>query len=289
MKKKQSQIGKYLQECKLNEIKDKADRLLDLLSIKSDYLDEKGCPLAFRVIVCIDDDKTSAYEAAILYHQISKIHGYYPQVLAVGGRGMLSRFYFRPEGKVLAKTLIQLGVRKSDIQVYCKGRNSGENMLTIYEHMQGRLDDLICFCVTKRLGLRTKLTQQKQAPLLKAHYHSINEHIEKMAKWLNYKRLGNMKMLFEEIGAIYPRCVEYSGTFQAEIPEEILEKINTPEIEYKKIIDLFSENYSLRTTRGESDKLGYVKLVLEFIFSIPKAREENKVYIETYREKINNI
>ena len=52
---------------------------------------QNGSIIAATHVVAIDDDATSAMYAAKLYHQIHKKHGYYPTVLCVGGKGLMSR------------------------------------------------------------------------------------------------------------------------------------------------------------------------------------------------------
>ena len=127
-----------------------AMRILEVLRVPTNCL-ENGLVVEAKYLVCIDDDITSAFYAMDLYHQIHTLYEYYPTILCVGGKGMLSRHTNEKgvsEGKKLRRICLELGARNSDIKVLDKGTNTGLNCLDIYKYLANYPQGKVIFCVT---------------------------------------------------------------------------------------------------------------------------------------------
>ena len=113
-----------------------ANLIHENLCLKTDCLDKDGKLVSVKYVACIDDDPKSAVYAAWLYHKAVS-EGQHPQVLCVGGLGLLSAHLkpkdvvFYSEGIRLAEVCIDLGVPIENIVILDKGRNSGENVRDI--------------------------------------------------------------------------------------------------------------------------------------------------------------
>ena len=198
------------------------------LCIKSNCFMPDGNIKKTDFLVCIDDDPTSAIYAVRLAKMHRKAYGIYPYMLCVGNKGLLSRWTHKTtEGKFLRDICIRLGFPSDLTIVLDKGRNTGENILNIKKYLTDArcLDKTVLFSCTKRLSLRMMLTQQKQAPEVKASYFVVNESFNQACKWYNGKRLGNCTMMYHELASILNRCEAYAGTFQESIPFPVSEKV----------------------------------------------------------------
>lgn len=224
--------------------KDFADMMLVLsvLRIESNCFNIEGEVIRARYLVCIDDDITSAFYAAYMYHLIYKVHGYHPFVLCVGGTGMLSKYTNKKgesEGMKLRRICMELGVAATDISVLDRGTNTGLNCLDIYKHLAKNPGRTI-FCVTTRLSLRLERTFEF---LPKQYPQEINSEMFKMIKnagifWYvpkesakdmmqvyNCKGLAKGVMLLAEVASIYDRIVRYSGKLQAPLTFEVSKEV----------------------------------------------------------------
>ena len=127
------------------------------LCLKTDCFDKEGKLAGVKYVACIDDDPKSAVYAAWLYHK-AVAEGQNPQVLCIGGIGLLSRHLkqkdvvFYTEGMRLAEFCIDLGVPMENIVILDRGKNSGENVRDVASQMVKEPGDIV-FAVTKRLSL----------------------------------------------------------------------------------------------------------------------------------------
>lgn len=218
--------------------------ILSVLRVKTNCFDAEGKVIRARYLVCIDDDITSAFYAAYMYHLIYAVYGYYPFVLCVGGVGMLSKYTNEKgesEGLKLRRVCMELGVASKDITVLDKGTNTGLNCLDIYKHLAKNPGRTI-FCVTTRLSLRLERTFEF---LPQQYPNEVNSEMFKMVKnaglyWYvpeetaknmmqvyNCKGLAKGVMLLAEVASIYDRIVKYSGKLQAplsfKVPDEVVQ------------------------------------------------------------------
>ena len=164
-------------------------------------------------IVAIDDDTTSAMWAARMFYEIRRTHGYCPQIICVGGKGLMSKHtHAKSEAELLAHVLKQLGISQKRITILGEGRNTGDNVLSVAKN--SKENDITLWCVTQRLSLRLERTQAKQAPELRSYYFVIKQSLEEVMRLYNGKGLGNGEMLYHELASILNRCEAYAGTFQ---------------------------------------------------------------------------
>lgn len=88
-----------------------------------------------KYVACIDDDPKSAVYAAWLYHK-AVAEGQNPQVLCIGGIGLLSRHLkqkdvvFYTEGMRLAEFCIDLGVPMENIVILDRGKTAAKMFVT---------------------------------------------------------------------------------------------------------------------------------------------------------------
>ena len=79
-----------------------------------------------------DDDPDSAIHAVRLAKQHFAAHGFFPKMLCVGNKGLLSRWTHKTtEGAHLKNVCVKTGFPEGMAVVLDKGRNSGENILEI--------------------------------------------------------------------------------------------------------------------------------------------------------------
>ncbi|MEI3582855.1 MAG: ElyC/SanA/YdcF family protein [Alphaproteobacteria bacterium] len=206
-----------------NEKKDYQAAVLvhECLRARTDCFGNDGKIVKTAYIVCIDDDPDSAIHAVRLAKQHFAAHGFFPKMLCVGNKGLLSRWTHKTtEGAHLKNVCVKTGFPEGMAVVLDKGRNSGENILEIRAFLtkEGDLDKPVLFCCTKRLSLRLQLTQQKQAPEINARWYVIEESLDEACKWYNGKRFGHCTMMYHELASILNRCEAYAGTFQAPVP-----------------------------------------------------------------------
>lgn len=166
-----------------NEKKDYQAAVLvhECLRARTDCFGNDGKIVKTAYIVCIDDDPDSAIHAVRLAKQHFAAHGFFPKMLCVGNKGLLSRWTHKTtEGAHLKNVCVKTGFPEGMAVVLDKGRNSGENILEIRAFLtkEGDLDKPVLFCCTKRLSLRLQLTQQKQAPEINARWYVIEESLD---------------------------------------------------------------------------------------------------------------
>lgn len=194
-----------------------AQTLHEGLAIGSDCFLPDGKIRPVEYLVAIDDDATSALWAAYFYYLIRSQWGYCPCVVCAGGKGLMSRFsHDKSEAELLAYVCGLLGIPNSHITICGKGMNSGQNIKAVAEVVKS---SSTIFVVTKRLGLRLKLTQLQQAPEMEAYYYQIEEGLQAACKIYNGKSLGNNAMMYHELASILPRCEEYGGSFQKKLTD----------------------------------------------------------------------
>ncbi len=231
-----------------NYFKD-AELILSHLSVKSDCFEGENPRVKAKYLVCIDDDITSAFYAAYLYHRIYELYHYYPTVLCVGGVGPLSQYTNEngmSEGKKLENVCQRLGVRNT--VVLDEGKNTGENLREIVFEVS-KCPGTMVFCLTMRLSLRLKLTfdylphqypeisnqLMKQMYNKGVYYYVPKQELKDQMKVYNAKGLYDGRdfkfrsvrgvLYLSEIASIYDRIERYSGTLQAplgfSVPQEV--------------------------------------------------------------------
>ena len=281
-----------------------ANLIHENLCLKTDCFDKDGKLVSVKYVACIDDDPKSAVYAAWLYHKAVS-EGQHPQVLCVGGLGLLSAHLkpkdvvFYSEGIRLAEVCIDLGVPIENVVILDKGRNSGENVRDIASQMIRDPGDVV-FAVTKRLSLRWERTFKKQiaeqmakqmsqkycqkynpeminAP--KDYYYVIDETLEEACCWMNGKRIGNCRMMFHELASIYDRCVRYAGTFQLPLEFEVSDEV-------KKAADYMARHYRIKNGKmGLREICQYVYLLASLKKHLPDMqKEQNNTIAEKQRE-----
>ena len=87
-----------------------ANLIHENLCLKTDCLDKDGKLVSVKYVACIDDDPKSAVYAAWLYHKAVS-EGQHPQVLCVGGLGLLSA-HLKPKDVVFYSEGIRLAERQ---------------------------------------------------------------------------------------------------------------------------------------------------------------------------------
>lgn len=188
---------------------DAAERIYNKYCIKSNHIGSDGKIRQVGYIVCVDDDVTSALWAVYLYYWIRAQYGYCPTILCVGGSGLLSKYtYNKSEAEILAYACMKLGVPEQNIRILPNGKNSGDNVMAVYNHL-GPVPEVV-WAVTKRLSLRIERTQAKQAPDMKAFYYVIEETFNEACKVSNGRALGKKLMMMQEIASIKYRCEQYA-------------------------------------------------------------------------------
>ncbi len=218
-----------------------AEKILSQLSVKTNcFIGEKVVKAHY--LVCIDDDITSAFYAARLYHKIRKVHGFYPHVICVGGVGPLSKFVNKKgesEGRKLQQVCVDLGVHPNRTFVLDKGTNTGLNCLEIYHLREPMPDIKTIFCLTQRLSLRVKQTfefldhqypkcvkaDKLQKMIDSTYYYVPEQSMEEQMQVYNCKGICGGVLFFSEVASIYDRIERYSGKLQKpldfKVPMEI--------------------------------------------------------------------
>lgn len=218
-----------------------AEIVLAQLSVKTNCFDKQGKVVDAQYLICVDDDITSAFYAADIYHQIYQTYGYYPIILCVGGVGPLSKYTNNKdesEGKKLARVCEKLNVLPNHLIVLDKGTNTGLNCLDIYNTVAGKCWKMI-MCLTMRLSLRLKQTFEyldhqypdkvdasSLAKLVSATYYYVpEESVEDMMHMYNCKGLCKGAMLLSEIASIYDRTYRYAGELQKPLDFDITREV----------------------------------------------------------------
>ena len=237
--------------CTPQDFKD-AELILRSLCVETDcFID--GKIIRARYLVAIDDDPTSAFYTAYVYHLIYQTYAYHPFVLCVGGKGPLSKYTNErdeSEGDKQRRVCIALGVQPSDIRVLDKGTNTGENLLDIVLSVSSSPGRII-MCLTGRLSLRLRQTLlyldrqyadrlDKQAfdEIMRqgVYYYVPEESVDDQMQLYNCKGLAGGLLLLSEVASIYNRIRRYSGTLQApldfEVPREVIEASGHLEAKY---------------------------------------------------------
>lgn len=222
-------------------------------------------------IVAIDDDATSAMWAAKLYYAVFRQYKYFPKVLCVGGKGLMSKHtHKRSEAELLSYVLQKLGVPKSDIVELEEGKNSGENVLAVAEYSPPDANTI--WCVTQRLSLRLERTQAQQAPQLKSSYFVIGQSVDEVIKTYNGKGICGGQMLLHELASILNRCEVYAGTFQK--PLEF--KVKPEVVQAAKLLE---ENFRLKLP---SKNLKSYSQLIWLYFSILKNKKKMRNDLEKH-------
>lgn len=263
------------------------------LCLKTDCFDKEGKLAGVKYVACIDDDPKSAVYAAWLYHK-AVAEGQNPQVLCIGGIGLLSRHLkqkdvvFYTEGMRLAEFCIDLGVPMENIVILDRGKNSGENVRDVASQMIKEPGDIV-FAVTKRLSLRWERTFKKQIagqmakqmsqkyhheynPEMiktpKDYYYVIDETLEEACCWMNGKRVGNCQMMFHELASIYDRCVKYAGTFQLPLEFDVSDEV-------KEAAAYMAKHYRIKNGKmGLREICQYVYLLAGLKKHLPDMQKE---------------
>jgi len=236
----------------------------DALCIKSDHLDQNGVIRPFKYIVAIDDDVTSAIWAVKNAREIHRIYGFYPTILCVGGKGMLSRhLYNESEAEVLANTCSSLGYI-GDL-LWVQGLDTGKNAVENIRNIAMMVDvnyfnrPNVLFCVTKRQSLIYSQIQRKQVPHLNAYWFVIEETLEEACKMMNAKSLCGGEMMLHELAGILPRCEREAGITQAPM------FVVSPEV--RAAADYLADRYRLKLpNKNLRSYLQYAKLYLSVLW-----------------------
>lgn len=185
---------------------------------------ENGMVVRADQLVAIDDDVTSAFAAARIFYEIRMTYGYCPQVLCVGGKGLMSRHtHKKSEAELLAYVLEQLGIHRERITILGEGKNSGDNVKAVAKVTSK--DAITIWCCTQRLSLRLERTQAKQAPQVKSYYYVPEQTLEDVMRLYNGKGLCEGEMLMHELASILNRCEAYAGEFQKPLEFEVPDKV----------------------------------------------------------------
>lgn len=189
-------------------------------------------------IVAIDDDATSAMWAARMFYEIRKTHGYCPQIICVGGKGLMSKHtHAKSEAELLAHVASKLGISSKRISILGEGRNTGDNVLAVAKN--SKETDITLWCVTQRLSLRLERTQAKQAPELKSYYFVIEQSLDEVMRLYNGKGICDGEMLYHELASILNRCEGYAGTFQEPINFMVSDEV-------RAAAELLEKNFRLK-------------------------------------------
>lgn len=247
-----------------------AQTVLDELSYKTDCVENGKLTIKPRYVVCIDDDPVSAFYACQIYYAAKKEFGIEPEILCVGGTGMLSKYLNEggcSEGKKLAMVCEALGVEKT--KILDKGTNTGANLKEIIDYLSGSKEPII-FCPTQRLSLRLERTvrfSQKQFPgteALNAWFYVPKEYVTEMAQAYNGKELAGGLPLLSEVAAIYPRLRDYGGKFSKPLD-------TVPTGKTIAAAEWLAKHYPIRISRlPVSAPLQYIKMY----FAVKNSRKE---------------
>ena len=223
---------------------------------------QNGSIIAATHVVAIDDDATSAMYAAKLYHQIHKKHGYYPTVLCVGGKGLMSRHtHQKSEAELLAYTAQKLGVACEHIVILGEGKNSGDNVLAVAFELKG--------------------TQAKQAPEIKSYYFVICQTIDEVMRLYNGKGLCGGQMLLHELASILNRCEAYAGTFQQPLEFKISDDV-------RKAAKLLENNYRLKLPqKNVRSYMQLIKLYLSVLKNKKHMKDDLEFAITAFRKQLD--
>ena len=242
---------------------------------------QNGSIIAATHVVDIDDDATSAMYAAKLYHQIHKKHGYYPTVLCVGGKGLMSRHtHQKSEAELLAYTAQKLGVACEHIVILGEGKNSGDNVLAVAFELKGK-NAVVIWCATQRLSLRLERTQAKQAPEIKSYYFVICQTIDEVMRLYNGKGLCGGQMLLHELASILNRCEAYAGTFQQPLEFKISDDV-------RKAAKLLENNYRLKLPqKNVRSYMQLIKLYLSVLKNKKHMKDDLEFAITAFRKQLD--
>lgn len=256
-----------------------AELLHRVLRIKTNCYDEKGQIIRATYIVAIDDDVTSMLHAIKLWHEVYRVYGYFPVLLCVGGKGLMSKHtHQKSEAELLAYVALKLGVPSAYVEVLGAGKNSGDNVLAVAKRI---LSGPVLWCVTQRLSLRLERTQAMQAPEINSFYYVIEESIEQVMKAYNGKGLCGGQMLLHELASILNRCKAYSGTFQKPLEFEISKEVEEAAL-------LLENNFRLKLP-GKTLKsyCQFVQLYFSILFNKGKMKRELEEAIKMTRFELN--
>ncbi len=247
-----------------------AAKVLNELRYKTDCVVDGQLTVRPFYVVCIDDDPVSAFYACKVFFACKKQFGYEPEILCVGGTGMLSKYLNEKgcsEGQKLANVCTLLGARR--IKVLDHGTNTGANLKEIIDYLGGSREPII-FCPTLRLSLRLERTvrfstvQFPGTVPLNAYFYCPDEHIMDMAQLYNGKGLADGLPLLSEVAAIYNRIKLNQNKFNAPLDF-------TPSEETLKAAAYLEKHYPVRISRLPlSAPFQYLKMFL----AVKYGREE---------------
>ncbi len=220
-------------------------------------------------LVAIDDDATSAFIAAKCFYIIRKEYGYHPNILCVGGKGLMSKHtHNQSEAELLADVLRRLGIPKECIIILGEGKNSGQNVLAV--KAVTKPEDITIWCCTQRLSLRLERTQAQQAPEVKSYYCVPEQTLEDVMCYYNGKGICDGQMLLHELASILNRCEAYAGTFQKPLEFPISDEI-------RKAAELLEQNFRLKLPyKNLKSYLQLVQLLVAVYCNKNKMRENLK-------------
>ncbi len=220
--------------------------ILSVLKVETTCFNADGSVKRLRYVFCVDDDITSAFYAMYIYYLVYTTYNYYPFLVCVGGRGMLSKFTNEKgesEGMKLKRVCLGLGAREEDITVLDSGTNTGKNCLEVYQFL-AKKPGRSCFCLTTRLSKRWERTwvflpkQYKEVDSYTfemvnqagIEYYVPSETADDMLQVYNGKGLASGVMLLGEVASIYNRCKFKENITQAplefEVPKDVVEAYN---------------------------------------------------------------
>ena len=273
-----------------------AEKILSQLSVKTNcFVGEKVVKAHY--LVCIDDDITSAFYATRLYHEIRKVHGFYPHVICVGGFGPLSKFVNKKgesEGRKLQQTCIDLGVHPNQTFVLDKGSNTGLNCLEIYKLREPMPHVKTIFCLTQRLSLRVKQTfefldhqypkcakSDKLKIMIDSTYYFVPEQsLREQMQIYNCKGICGGILFFSEVASICDRIEKYSGKLQKPLDFSV-------PMEIQLVSKLMAKKYPLKINMKCWRSVWQFSLAFLYVFTHKwKIRKETWKAIEKEKSRI---
>lgn len=276
----------------------KNTNMVELVSLlKKEFKDIKP----YYTIVAVDDDILSSMIASIIWHINKAKYGIEADIVGLGGKGMMSEIVFdglseaQKHAEVFCNLLVpekcksDKDILKNCIHILGEGENSGQNVIELDEFMESRSNREVLMVVTKRLGLRMKLTVEQQAKNYKADFYQIEEDTKYVPKRYNYKNLWEDRTLCEELSTIWTRCKEYELNYQTQIPDYIWDRIKENPI-ILGAVSYLEENFDLRKSRKVFKSLySKSRYLIDHKITKELALEEESQVLEKVRKIIKSF
>ncbi|MBQ7632776.1 MAG: hypothetical protein IJS88_01515 [Alphaproteobacteria bacterium] len=195
-----------------------------------------------KYVVAIDNDPVSAYYAAVIMKQAKSQFGVYPQLLCVGGNGMLSKYLNRyADGIILSNgmklRMVALHFGNFPVCVLDRGNTTEVNIKEIIDFLvvYNNYDAPLIFCVTQRLSKRLERIvaySTRRFPSthpLNAYYYVPGEDIRDVCRLYNGMALAGGLPLLSEAAALYDRVGtsryvnHYTAEYDGTIPKYVMQ------------------------------------------------------------------